>query len=260
MSYLDVKILDPSVRFDHAGRSRRAGRGLNGRGPTSTSPPSRCSAGSPAWPGISTSPASGVHRARHRAVGVRRTVCLAPGRGAVRLSPGRLLSETLATSDTMTNRVDRLAARGLVERYPDPADRRGVIVRLTPEGQAAVDGAFAALLEAERLPRRPSGQRPQAAGRPPGEPSSRPSPRNGQGANDDLEALFVRAPWAAADHRATVADRPVARGTRARTPGRPSPATYPTVPDAAGPTCSRSPSRPPSPPWSARSVRASSAS
>lgn len=66
------------------------------------------------------------------------------------LSPGRLLRETLVTSGTMTNRVDRLAARGLVERYPDPEDRRGVIVRLTPEGKAAVDGAFEALLDAER--------------------------------------------------------------------------------------------------------------
>ncbi|WP_340536838.1 MarR family winged helix-turn-helix transcriptional regulator [Nocardioides sp. GXZ039] len=66
------------------------------------------------------------------------------------LSPGRLLRETLVTSGTMTNRVDRLAARGLVERYPDPEDRRGVIVRLTPEGKAAVDGAFEALLNAER--------------------------------------------------------------------------------------------------------------
>ncbi len=66
------------------------------------------------------------------------------------LSPGRLLRETLVTSGTMTNRVDRLAGRGLVERSPDPADRRGVIVRLTPEGKTAVDGAFEALLEAER--------------------------------------------------------------------------------------------------------------
>ena len=66
------------------------------------------------------------------------------------LSPGRLLRETLVTSGTMTNRVDRLAARGFVERYPDPEDRRGVIVRLTAEGKAAVDGAFEALLEAER--------------------------------------------------------------------------------------------------------------
>ncbi|TIC85954.1 MarR family transcriptional regulator [Nocardioides sp. GY 10113] len=66
------------------------------------------------------------------------------------LSPGKLLKETLVTSGTMTNRVDRLVTRGLVERRPDPNDRRGVLVRLTPEGKAAVDGAFAALLDAER--------------------------------------------------------------------------------------------------------------
>lgn len=65
------------------------------------------------------------------------------------LSPGRLLRETLVTSGTMTNRVDRLAARGLVERLPDPDDRRGVLVRLTPEGNETVDGAFEALLTAE---------------------------------------------------------------------------------------------------------------
>jgi DNA-binding MarR family transcriptional regulator len=65
------------------------------------------------------------------------------------LSPGRLLRETLVTSGTMTNRVDRLAARGFVERNPDPEDRRGVLVRLTPDGKQAVDGAFEALLEAE---------------------------------------------------------------------------------------------------------------
>ena len=55
------------------------------------------------------------------------------------LSPGRLLRETLVTSGTMTNRVDRLTGRGLVERLPDPHDRRGVLVRLTAEGKAAVD-------------------------------------------------------------------------------------------------------------------------
>jgi DNA-binding MarR family transcriptional regulator len=65
------------------------------------------------------------------------------------LSPGRLLRETLVTSGTMTNRVDRLAARGFVERSPDPDDRRGVIVRLTADGKTAVDGAFEALVTAE---------------------------------------------------------------------------------------------------------------
>src|SRR5919107_5800428 len=81
------------------------------------------------------------------------------------LSPGRLLRETLVTSGTMTNRVDRLTARGYVERYPDPEDRRGVIVRLTAEGRSAVDAAFAALLDAERalLEDLPEGDRARLA-------------------------------------------------------------------------------------------------
>src|SRR5689334_23356748 len=66
------------------------------------------------------------------------------------LSPGKLLKETLVTSGTMTNRVDRLAARGLVERLPDPADRRGVLVQLTDAGRDAVDAAMADLLTHER--------------------------------------------------------------------------------------------------------------
>ena len=65
------------------------------------------------------------------------------------LSPGRLLRQTMVTSGTMTNRVDRLAARGLVERFPDPNDRRGVLVRLTSSGRQAVDSAFEELLAAE---------------------------------------------------------------------------------------------------------------
>jgi DNA-binding MarR family transcriptional regulator len=67
-----------------------------------------------------------------------------------RLSPGRLLRETLVTSGTMTNRVDRLAARGLVRRGPDPGDRRGVLVELTDAGRERVDAALSALLTNER--------------------------------------------------------------------------------------------------------------
>lgn len=66
------------------------------------------------------------------------------------LSPGRLLRETLVTSGTMTNRVDRMATRGLVARLPDPSDRRGVQVRLTPTGRLAVDAALDQLLMRER--------------------------------------------------------------------------------------------------------------
>ncbi|MEU5880160.1 MarR family transcriptional regulator [Spirillospora sp. NPDC047279] len=65
------------------------------------------------------------------------------------LSPGRLLRATLVTSGTMTNRIDRLAAAGLVERHPDPADKRGVLVRLTVAGRTRVDAAFADLLRRE---------------------------------------------------------------------------------------------------------------
>ena len=67
-----------------------------------------------------------------------------------RLSPGQLLRETMVTSGTMTNRVDRLAARGLVERDLHPDDKRGVLVRLTGAGRVAVDAALADLLAAER--------------------------------------------------------------------------------------------------------------
>ena len=66
------------------------------------------------------------------------------------LSPGRLVRETLVTSGTMTNRVDRLLERGLVERLPDPGDRRGVLVRLTKQGRRQVDGALEGLLEREQ--------------------------------------------------------------------------------------------------------------
>ena len=63
-----------------------------------------------------------------------------------RLSPGQLLRETHVTSGTMTNRVDRLAARALVERRTDPRDGRGVLVRLTTAGVTLVDAALADLL------------------------------------------------------------------------------------------------------------------
>jgi DNA-binding MarR family transcriptional regulator len=66
------------------------------------------------------------------------------------LSPGQLMAQTLVTSGTMTNRVDRLVDKGLVERLPDPADGRGVQVRLTDEGLARVDDALTSLLGSER--------------------------------------------------------------------------------------------------------------
>jgi len=66
------------------------------------------------------------------------------------LSPGRLLQVTLVTSGTMTNRIDRLAAKGLVARVPDPNDGRGVQVVLTDAGRGRVDDALTDLLAHER--------------------------------------------------------------------------------------------------------------
>ena len=66
------------------------------------------------------------------------------------LSPGQLVRETLVGSGTMTNRLDRLEARGLVRRRPDPDDGRGVRVRLSARGRARVDAAVADLLDRER--------------------------------------------------------------------------------------------------------------
>ncbi len=81
------------------------------------------------------------------------------------LSPGRLLRETMVTSGTMTNRVDRLAGRGLVTRTDHPDDRRGVLVLLTSAGKEAVDAAITDLLQAEHaiLAALPSAQRDQLA-------------------------------------------------------------------------------------------------
>jgi len=66
------------------------------------------------------------------------------------LSPGRLLQVTLVTSGTMTNRIDRLEAKGLVARVPDPNDGRGVQVVLTEAGRTRVDDALTDLLAHER--------------------------------------------------------------------------------------------------------------
>jgi DNA-binding MarR family transcriptional regulator len=102
------------------------------------------------------------------------------------LSPGALLRATLVTSGTMTNRIDRLADAGLVARSPDPQDKRGVLVTLTPRGRDAVDAALADLLQGERelLAGLGTGQRRELAGllrillAPFDAGPARPNPRN----------------------------------------------------------------------------------
>lgn len=55
------------------------------------------------------------------------------------LTAGALNKAAMRTSGAITNRVDRLTVKGLVERVPDPTDRRAVQVRLTETGRALVD-------------------------------------------------------------------------------------------------------------------------
>lgn len=56
-----------------------------------------------------------------------------------RLSPSELVASLLVTSGTMTNRLDRLERQGLIERRPNPEDRRGMDVQLTKKGLGLVD-------------------------------------------------------------------------------------------------------------------------
>ena len=62
---------------------------------------------------------------------------------------GELADHTLVTTGGLTKRVDRLEARGLVERRAEASDARRRIVRLTPAGRELIDRAFTAHLANE---------------------------------------------------------------------------------------------------------------
>ena len=57
------------------------------------------------------------------------------------LNPTALRRATMLSSGGMTKRLDRLEEAGLIERHPDPADRRGTLVRLTRKGRTLIDRA-----------------------------------------------------------------------------------------------------------------------
>ena len=63
------------------------------------------------------------------------------------LSPTMLAKLGMLTTGAMTNRIDRLEERELVERRPDPQDRRSLYVRLTEKGVKLIDRALAARME-----------------------------------------------------------------------------------------------------------------
>ena len=67
-----------------------------------------------------------------------------------RLSPTQLFKGLMLSSAGMTSRLDRLEARDLVVRRADPADRRGILVELTPKGKELVEAAVVANTARER--------------------------------------------------------------------------------------------------------------
>ncbi len=67
------------------------------------------------------------------------------------LSPKQLLLQTLVSSGTMTNRIDRLVGRRLVRREADPTDGRSVLVTITDDGKTRVDAAITRLVDAEAI-------------------------------------------------------------------------------------------------------------
>ena len=67
-----------------------------------------------------------------------------------RLRPTDFAAALMLTSSGTTKRLDRLEAAGYIAREPDPGDRRGVLITLTPQGRRLVDEAAPHHLANER--------------------------------------------------------------------------------------------------------------
>lgn len=84
--------------------------------------------------------------AEHKALSM-----LAQGGPPHQSSPGRMAKRMELSSGATTNRLDRMEARDLIRRLPDPDDRRGVIVELTEHGQQTYARAVGVQAQKEGL-------------------------------------------------------------------------------------------------------------
>lgn len=66
-------------------------------------------------------------------------------------NPTVLSSNCMITSGAMTSRLDRLERSEHITRHPDPGDRRGVLIKLTRQGEALARRALAAVFEAHEV-------------------------------------------------------------------------------------------------------------
>lgn len=72
-------------------------------------------------------------------------LCVLRGNGAPYTLPPKSINPLMTlSSGGLTNILHALEARGLVERLPDPSDRRGVLIHLLPQGVKVIDPAIAA--------------------------------------------------------------------------------------------------------------------
>jgi DNA-binding MarR family transcriptional regulator len=67
-----------------------------------------------------------------------------------RLRPTEFSATLMLTSSGTTKRLDRLEQAGLIERAPDPDDRRGTLITLTAAGHRLIDTVTEAHLDNER--------------------------------------------------------------------------------------------------------------
>jgi DNA-binding MarR family transcriptional regulator len=65
--------------------------------------------------------------------------------GADSVNVGDLQHAMMLSSSGVTKRLDRLETARLIERHPDPNDRRGVLIRLSPTGLDLIDRAVVAI-------------------------------------------------------------------------------------------------------------------
>ena len=79
-----------------------------------------------------------------------------------RLAPSAIAESLLVPSGTMTNRLDRLEHRGMIERVPHPTDRRSMEVQLTKSGRELADEAVTGHVANEQQILEPLSERDRA--------------------------------------------------------------------------------------------------
>lgn len=109
------------------------------------------------WPGLDVSPLSVISRINRASRfltdrinddferrdlsgwGYRLLETLRHSTPSQQMTPTALSRAVMVTSGAMTKQLDRLEDVGLLYRMPDPDDRRGILIGLTPRGRDLID-------------------------------------------------------------------------------------------------------------------------